>query len=83
MPKPAAAAAAPKAKKLSYKEQREFEALEKDIPALEAEKESITARMSSGALLYDELQALTARITEVTRLLEEKEFRWLELSEGM
>jgi ATP-binding cassette subfamily F protein uup len=30
---------------------------------------------------YDQLQALTARITEVTQLLEEKEMRWLELSE--
>jgi ATP-binding cassette subfamily F protein uup len=72
-----------KSKKLSYKEQREFEALEKDIPALEAEKERITEQMSSGAQPYEALQQLTARITEVTRLLEEKEFRWLELSEGM
>ncbi len=74
---------AAKAKKLSYKEQREFEALEKDIPALEKEKEAITAQMSSGSLPYDQLQALTARITEVTRLLEEAEMRWLELSEGI
>ena len=73
----------PKSKKLSYKEQREFEALEKDIPALETEKEKITTQMTSSALPYDQLQALTARITEVTRLLEEKEFRWLELSESM
>ncbi len=72
-----------KPKKLSYKEQREFEALEKDIPALEAEKQSIVAKMSTGTLPYDELQALTARITEVTELLEEKEMRWLELSEGL
>ena len=72
-----------KSKKLSYKEQREFETLEKEIPALEKEKESITAQMSGAALPYDQLQALTARITEVTRLLEEKEFRWLELSEGI
>ncbi len=73
----------PKSKKLSYKEQREFESIEKEIPALEAEKVAITAQMSSGGLAYDQLQALTARITEVTRLLEEKELRWLELSEGI
>ncbi len=72
-----------KAKKLSYKEQREFEALEKDIPALEKEKETVTAQMSSGVLPYEQLQAFTARIAAVTALLEEKEMRWLELSEGI
>ena len=73
----------PKPKKLSYKEQREFEALEKEIPALEEEKARITAEMSSGTLPYAQLQELTARITKITRQLEEKEFRWLELSEHM
>jgi ATP-binding cassette subfamily F protein uup len=72
-----------KPKKLSFKEQREFEQLEKDIPALEAEKETIVIKMSSGELPYGELQQLTSRITEITQLLEEKEMRWLELSEGM
>jgi ABC transport system ATP-binding/permease protein len=70
-----------KARKLSYKEQREFEQLEKDIPALEAERAVITEKMSSPNLAYDELQQLSARIAEVTSLLEEKEMRWLELSE--
>jgi ATP-binding cassette subfamily F protein uup len=72
-----------KAKKLSYKEQREFEGLERDIPALEKEKETITAQMSSGTLPYDQLQVLTQRITEIGQLLEAKELRWLELSEGV
>ena len=76
-----AAAPAEKKKKLSYKDQREFEQLEKDIPALEKEKEEITQKMSQPDLAYDELQKLSARITEVTNLLEEKELRWLELSE--
>lgn len=67
-------------KKLSYKEQREFEQLERDIPALEEEKQQITNRMSE-PLAYDELQRLSARMTEITGLLEEKELRWLELSE--
>jgi ABC transport system ATP-binding/permease protein len=70
-----------KVKKLSYKEQREFEMLEKEIPALEKEKGEITEKMSKPGLSYDELQKLSARITEVTNLLEEKELRWLELSE--
>jgi len=68
-------------KKLSYKEQREFEQLEKDIPALELEKTAISEKMSNPSLAYEELQKLSARITEVTNLLEEKEMRWLELSE--
>lgn len=70
-----------KSKKLSYKDQREFDLLEKEIPALEKEREEITSKMTSTSLPYEELQLLTARITEVTSLLEDKEMRWLELSE--
>ena len=70
-----------KAKKRSYKEQREMELLEKDMPALEKEKETISEKMSATVVSYDELQKLSARITEITKLLEEKEMRWLELSE--
>ncbi len=68
-------------KKLSYKEQQEFEQLEKDIPLLEQEKETVTAAMSQAGLSFDELQKCSARIEEITQLLEEKEMRWLELSE--
>lgn len=79
--KPQTSSSVPVKKKLSYKEQREFEQLEKDIPALEQEKTAISEKMSSPNLPYDELQQLSGRITEVTQLLEEKELRWLELSE--
>ncbi len=68
-------------KKLSFNEKREFEQLEKDIPALEKEKAEITEKMSTGNIAYEELDKLSKRITEVTNLLEEKEMRWLELSE--
>jgi ATP-binding cassette subfamily F protein uup len=68
-------------KKLSFKEKREFEQLEKEIAALEEEKTTITEKMGNPDLPYDELQKISARITEVTQLLEEKELRWLELSE--
>lgn len=79
-----APAAKPKdKKKLSFNEKREFEQLEKELPALEKEKAEITEKMSSGTLPYEELQKLTNRITEITQLLEEKELRWLELSEYM
>lgn len=68
-------------KKLSFKEKREFEQLEKEIPQLEQEKAGITEKMSAPGLAYDELQKLSDRITTITQLLEEKELRWLELSE--
>ena len=78
---PQQSAVAEKKKKLTYKEQREFEQLEKEIPALEQEKADVSEKMATPNLPYDELQKLSARITEVTQLLEEKELRWLELSE--
>ena len=79
--KPVETAAAPVAKKkLSYKEQRELEQLDKDLPALEAEKATLTEKMSS-PLSYEELQEVSARLIAVTNELEEKEMRWLELSE--
>lgn len=79
--KPAENTAAPVAKKkLSYKEQRELEQLDKDLPALEAEKATLTEKMSS-PLSYEELQEVSARLIAVTNELEEKEMRWLELSE--
>jgi ATP-binding cassette subfamily F protein uup len=68
-------------KRFSFKEKREFELLQKEIEQLSAEKESITAKLNSGNLPFDELQQLSNRIGEVTNLLDEKEFRWLELSE--
>lgn len=70
-----------KKKKLSYKEQREFEQLEKDIPELENEKAIVTEKMSGGNVSFEELQQLSDRITTITELIEEKEMRWLELSE--
>lgn len=67
-------------KKLSFKEQKELEQLEKEMPLLEQEKEEIAAKMSS-AIPFEELQKLSNRAIEVAQLLEEKEMRWLELSE--
>lgn len=76
-------AATPEKRKLSFKEKREFEQLEKDMPALEAEKIAVTEKMTNPTINYDEIQKLSFRITEITRLLEEKELRWLEISEMM
>lgn len=70
-------------KQPSYKEKREFEQLEKDIAALTTEKETINAKLNAGDTPFDELQTLSVRIGEVSNLLDEKEMRWLELSELM
>ena len=72
---------APAKRQLSYKEKREFESLEKDIAALTAEKQSITAKLNSGSAPFDELQQMSIRIGELSQLLDDKELRWLELSE--
>jgi ABC transport system ATP-binding/permease protein len=70
-----------KKKQFSFKEKREFELLEKEIRELTKEKEIITQKLNSGTAPYEELQQASQRIMEVSILLDEKEFRWLELSE--
>ena len=70
-----------KAPKLSFKEKQEFESLEKELPQLEAEKAEIEQQMSSGALSNEELVAKGHRMQELIDLIDEKEMRWLELSE--
>ena len=67
-------------RKLSYKEQRELERLEKDIESLTAEKEDLESRMNGGLTDPAELQKVTTRFAEVSSELDAKETRWLELS---
>jgi ATP-binding cassette subfamily F protein uup len=69
-------------KKLSFKEQREFDKLEKEMPSLEKERASLTVMMNNGGANYEKLQEIAQRILEIGNLLDEKEMRWLELSEG-
>ncbi len=68
-------------KKLTFKERKEFEALDEEIPRLEAEKTELEAAMSSGTLDGDSLMAKSRRIAEVMKEIDEKTMRWLELSE--
>ena len=68
-------------RRLSYKEKREFHLLEKEIAALNQEKEMVTNRISEAYLPFKELQALSQRLVEICSLLDVKEMRWLELSE--
>ena len=79
----APAEAPAKKKKLSYKEQKELEQLEKDLEALCAEKADLEAKLSSGTLPFDELQSASERIGQIMELTDEKELRWLELSENL
>ena len=72
-----------KKKKLSYKEQKELEQLEKDLEALAAEKADLEAKLSSGTMPFDQLQAASERIGQIMELTDEKELRWLELSENL
>jgi ATP-binding cassette subfamily F protein uup len=67
-------------RKPSFKEKFEFEQLEKEIPLLEKEKAEITAKLS-GMSDHAELQKLSERFSQIENQLEEKTFRWLELSE--
>lgn len=76
-----AATAAPKRKRLSYKEQRELEEVTKAIAELESEKAELERGLSSGTLQGEELRRASERIGEVISLLDEKEMRWLELND--
>jgi ATP-binding cassette subfamily F protein uup len=67
--------------KLTFKEKREFESLEKEIEDLEAEKDTLSDEISSGELNTDELLNKSNRLTELLNLIDEKTMRWLELSE--
>jgi ATP-binding cassette subfamily F protein uup len=68
-------------KKLSFNEKREFEQLEKEIPKLEQQKAALNAKLASGQLEFQELQEISLKIGTISQELEEKEMRWLELSE--
>lgn len=68
-------------RQLTFKEKREFETLEKEISDLAKEKEVVNRKLNEGTLPYNELEQLAKRIGEITQLVDEKELRWLELSE--
>ena len=84
---PAAGKAAParlpreKPRRMTFKQRQEFEALDKEIPALEAEKRAIEAQLSGGTMDAAAITAASRRFAELTGLIDEKTMRWLELSE--
>ena len=75
-------ATATKPKKLSYKEKREYEQLETQIPDMEAEKEAIEKQLygnSSGD--FDEITALSEKLAELSASIDSATERWMELAE--
>ena len=70
-----------KKRKMTYKEQKELEQLEKELEALAIEKEELETALNSGTLPYEQLQAASERIGKIMEETDEKEFRLLELYE--
>lgn len=68
-------------RKLSYKEQKEFEQIEADLEKLAAERTELESALNSGALSLDAIQKASVRIGEILSETDIKELRWLELSE--
>lgn len=70
-----------KKRKLTFKERQEMEQLEKEMDSLNREKTDIEDALNSGSLAPAELVEKSQRISVIIDLLDEKEMRWLELSE--
>lgn len=68
-------------KKLTYKEQQEFESLEKELESLEAEKAQLTEKLADPTVTSEELIEAGQRLSQVVQDLDQKTDRWLELSE--
>ena len=68
-------------KRMSYKERLEYQQLTKDIEALEAEQKQLEADLCSGTLTVEALTEKSKRLPQLKDELDEKEMRWLELSE--
>lgn len=73
----------PEKKKAGFKEKRDFDLLEKEIKTLNEEKTAISNQLSAGNIDYALIEQLSERFRNITGLIDEKELRWLELSEMM
>lgn len=68
-------------KKLSFNEQKEYKSLETEISKLEAKKTELISKLNSGSTDHTELKEWSDEIEQLTDAIDEKELRWLELSE--
>lgn len=78
---PARQQSQPAKRRLTWKEQRELESLESELASLNEEKDAIEQKLSGGTAAYEEIQKISLRFEEVKSLIDEKEMRWLELSD--
>ena len=67
--------------KLSFKERKEFETLEKEISALEKERKLMEVKMSNAGQEFEKLQEIGEEISNIIVKIDKKELRWLELSD--
>ena len=77
----AAKVANPSKQKISYKEKFEFESLEKEIDVLEKKKAALLEQLNNATTSHDELLRITTEFGDIAKLIDAKQFRWLELSE--
>ncbi|MBQ4805691.1 ABC-F family ATP-binding cassette domain-containing protein [Aquimarina sp. MMG015] len=68
---------------LSYNEQKEYNRIERDLKKLEIQKKDIEKLFANGSLEGDKINEESAKLKEIIDSIEEKEMRWLELSEKM
>ncbi|WP_405207748.1 ABC-F family ATP-binding cassette domain-containing protein [Aquimarina sp. LLG6339-5] len=68
---------------LSYNEQKEYNRIERDLKKLEIQKKDIEKLFANGSLEGDKINEESAKLKEIIDSIEEKETRWLELSEKM
>ena len=68
-------------KGLTFNEKRELETIDAALPLLQKEKADLEATLSTSKLAFEDLQKAAERIGVITDLIDEKEMRWLELSE--
>lgn len=69
-------------KKLSFKLQRELEELEKEIPLLEGQKNTLEKNLAAGLTDFEEIQRLSETLRSLNETLDSKSMRWLEIQEG-
>lgn len=80
-PSPASPGTVPAKRRLSFKEKQEMQLLEQELDQLNIEKQLLEQELNSGSLSPEELMQKSERIGQIIGLLDEKELRWLELSE--
>ncbi|MEO1055064.1 MAG: ABC-F family ATP-binding cassette domain-containing protein, partial [Bacteroidota bacterium] len=68
-------------RRLSFKEKQEYESLQQEIEKLEGQKQELVERLNDGGADHTEMADWGRQVQELTELIDEKEMRWLELSE--